>query len=56
MNVKVEHEMSFIHTYNLCITFHVLILKVVIIYFEPPLVILLKEFKCMCMSYIIINP
>jgi len=30
-----------------------LILKVVI-YFEPSLIIILKEFKCMCMSYIII--
>jgi hypothetical protein len=28
--------------------FNVLILKVVTIYFEPSLVIVLKEFKCMC--------
>jgi hypothetical protein len=34
--------------------FCVLILKV-IIYFEPLLVIVLKESKCMCMSSIIIN-
>jgi hypothetical protein len=38
------------------ITFRVLVLKVVAIYFEPSLVIVLKESKCMCMSYIIINP
>jgi hypothetical protein len=46
--------MSFIHTYKkkLC----VLILKVVVIYFEPSLLIIWKEFKRMCMSYIIINP
>jgi len=34
----------------------VLILKVVATYFEPSLVIVLKECKCMCMSYIITNP
>jgi hypothetical protein len=33
----------------------VLILKVVI-YYKPSLIIVLKESKCMCMSYIIINP
>jgi hypothetical protein len=38
------------------IFFHVLVLKIATIYFEPSLVIVLKEFKCMYMSYIIINP
>jgi hypothetical protein len=47
--------MSFIHTYNMYF-FHVLILKVTTIYSEPSLVIIFKEFKCMCVSYIIINP
>jgi hypothetical protein len=37
------------------IAYHVLVLEFVI-YFEPSFVIILKESKCMCMSYIIINP
>ncbi len=36
--------------------FCVLILKVAFIYFEPSLVIDLKESMCMCIGYIIINP
>ncbi len=50
--------MSFIHAYNIYIyiDFHVLVLKVVIIYLEPSLVIVLKESKCMCMSDFVINP
>jgi hypothetical protein len=47
--------MNSICTYNMYF-FHVLILKFVVIYYEPSLVIVLKECKCMCMSYIIINP
>jgi hypothetical protein len=35
--------------------FRVLILKVDVIYYELSLVIVLKESKCMCMSYIFIN-
>jgi len=54
-NVKIEHEWT-LYTYTICIFFHVLILKVVAIYFKPSLTIVLKESKCMCMSYIIINP
>ncbi len=54
-NVKNEHEWAS-YTHTICIIFHVLILKVGIICSEPSLVIVLKEFKCMCMSYIIINP
>jgi hypothetical protein len=41
------------HTY---VFFNVLILKIVVIYYEPSLVIVLKECRWMCMSYIIINP
>ncbi len=37
--------------YTICIDFHVLILKVDVIYFEPSLVIVLKEFKCMCVCH-----
>jgi hypothetical protein len=43
------------YTQTICIIFCVLILKVVTIYYEPSLVIILKEFKCICMSYIITN-
>jgi hypothetical protein len=46
--------MNEFYTHKIRIDFHVLILKVVTIFFEPSLVIILKEFKCMCMSYIII--
>ncbi len=46
--------MNFMHTYNMYF-FCVLILNDVI-YYEPSLVIVLKESKCMYMSYIIINP
>jgi hypothetical protein len=46
--------MNFIHTYNMFF-FCALILKIVVIYFKPSLVIILKESKCMCMSWIIIN-
>jgi len=53
-NVKIEHEWN-LYTHTI-LFFCVLILKVVIIYYEPSLVIVLKEFKCMCMLYIIINP
>jgi hypothetical protein len=53
-NVKTEHEWA-LYINTLCIAFHVLILKIVTIYFEPSLVIVLKESKCTCMSYIIIN-
>jgi high-affinity Fe2+/Pb2+ permease len=41
-------------THIICVTFCVLVLKVVV--FKPSLVVVLKESKCMCMSYIIINP
>jgi hypothetical protein len=51
-NVKTKHEWV-LYTYNMYF-FHVLILKV--IYSKPSLIIILKESKCMCMSYIIINP
>jgi len=54
-NVEIEHEWA-LYTHTICIAFHVLILKVVVRYYEPSLVIVLKEFKCMCISYIIINP
>jgi hypothetical protein len=54
-NVKIEHEWI-LYTCTICIVFHVSTLKVATIYFEPSLVIVLKEYKCMCMSYIIINP
>jgi hypothetical protein len=53
-NGEIEHEWT-LYTHTICIAFSVLILKVVI-YFEPSLVIVLKESKCMCMSCIIINP
>ncbi len=36
--------------------FCVLILKVVNMYTKPSMVVVLKESKCMYMSYIIINP
>jgi hypothetical protein len=53
-NVEIEHEwILYTHT---ILFFLVLVLKAVTIYYEPSLVIVLKEFKCMCMSYIIINP
>jgi hypothetical protein len=52
-NVETKHEWT-LYTHIICIPFHVLILKVVM-YFEPLLIIVLKESKCMCMSYIIIN-
>ncbi len=48
--------MNELYTHILYIAFCVLILKVAIIYYEPSVVIVWKEFKCMCMSYIIINP
>jgi hypothetical protein len=54
-NVEIEHEWT-LYTHTIYIAFRVLILKVAIIYFEPSLVIVLKESKCMCMSYITINP
>jgi hypothetical protein len=53
-NVKIEHEWT-LYTHTICIVFHVLILKVDVIYYEPSLVTILKESRCMCMSYIIIN-
>jgi hypothetical protein len=53
--VKIEHGWV-LYTHTICIVFHVLRLKVNTIYFEPSLVIVLKESKCMCMSHIIINP
>jgi len=54
-NVEIEHEWT-LYTHTICIVFHVLTLKVVAIYYEASFVIILKEYKCMCMSYIIINP
>jgi hypothetical protein len=53
-NVEIEHEWA-LYTHTIYIVFHVLVLKVIVIYYEPSLIIVLKEFKCMCMSYIIIN-
>jgi hypothetical protein len=47
--------MNELYTYIQYVFFNILILKVVAIYFEPSLVIVVKGFKCMCMSYIIIN-
>jgi hypothetical protein len=38
------------------IDFRVLVLKIDVIYYKQPLVIILKESKCMFMLYIIINP
>jgi hypothetical protein len=35
---------------------HIICIFYVTIYSKPSLVIVLKKFKCMCMSYIIINP
>jgi hypothetical protein len=37
-NVKIQHEWA-LYTHTICIDFHVLILKVDVIYFEPSLVI-----------------
>ncbi len=54
-NVKIEHKWA-LHTHIILFYFIVLVLKIVVIYSEPSLVIVLKEYKCMCMSYIIINP
>jgi hypothetical protein len=54
-NVEIEHEWT-LYTHTIYIDFCVLILKVASIYSKPSLVIILKEFKFMCMSYIIINP
>jgi hypothetical protein len=54
-NVKIEHEWT-LYTHRICITFHVLILKVVVIYYKPSLIIVLKESNHICMSCIIINP
>jgi hypothetical protein len=53
--VEIEHEWA-LYTHTMFIVFCVLVLKIVIIYSEPSLVIVFKESKCMCMSYIIINP
>jgi hypothetical protein len=36
--------------------FHVLILKVIVTYFEPSLIIIFRESNYMFMSYMIINP
>ncbi len=36
--------------------FHVLILKIVVIYSKPSLIIAVRKSKCMCMLYNIINP
>jgi hypothetical protein len=44
-----------VNTKHTCIAYCVLILKV-IMYFEPLVVVVLKESKFICMSYIIINP
>ncbi len=52
-NIETEHEWI-LCTHTICISFHVLTLKVVVMYFEPSLVGL-NKLKCMCMSYIIIN-
>jgi hypothetical protein len=46
--------MNELYTHTICISFRVLTLKVVM-YFEPSLVGL-NKLKCMCISYIIINP
>ncbi len=56
VNIKIFHndDWTVNELYNMYF-FRVLILKVVAIYFQPSLVIILKEYKCMCMSYIIIN-
>jgi len=54
-NVEIEHEWI-LHTHTIYIIFRVLVLKFIVIYFEPSLIIVLKECKCTCMSYIIINP
>jgi hypothetical protein len=51
---KNQTKMNFIHTYDI-FSFLVLILKVVM-YYEPSLVVMLKNSKCICMSYMIINP
>jgi hypothetical protein len=48
-NFKIE-TLTRIYIYIVCC---VLVLKVDVIYSEPSLVIVLKEYKCMCMSYII---
>jgi hypothetical protein len=54
-NVKTEYEWA-LYTHTICIIFHVLILKVDVIYSKPYFFIILKESKCICMSYNIINP
>ncbi len=46
-NIEIEHEWA-LRTHTICIVFYVLILKVVTIYSEPSLIIVLKKFKCMC--------
>jgi len=48
--------MNELYTHIQYLIFYILILKVVVVYFEPSLVIVLKGSKCMCISYIIINP
>jgi len=53
--LEIEHEWV-LYTHIIYIDFHVLVLKVDAIYSEPSLGFVLKESKCMCMSYIIINP
>ncbi len=58
-NLKLAYKkrtwMSSIHTNNMYF-FHVLILKIFVIYSKPSLIIVLRKSKCMCMSYNIINP
>jgi hypothetical protein len=39
-------------THTIHIVFHVLVLKVDVMHYEPSLVVAFKEFKCMCMSYL----
>jgi hypothetical protein len=54
-NVQIEHEWT-LYTHTIYIFFCVLILKFIVMYYEPLLVVTLKESKCMCMSYVINNP
>jgi hypothetical protein len=54
-NVKIENEWA-LYTHTICISFCVLLLKIIVMCFGLLLVVTFKESKCMCMSYIIINP
>jgi hypothetical protein len=55
LNVKIKQKWT-LYTHMICLYFLVSILKVVDMYYEPSLIVMLKNSECICMSYIIINP